>query len=778
MKKAHGTGRFAANMKGCCCLLALAGLATNAQAQFVDDCLVAPNVDVGLFAFNLTLASNGSSPFTAPCAGQDGSLYDQWVRFVPTSTGPFTISTLGLSTGDTVLSVHDVTFNDPEFDCGFAGFQVNQCNDNADGTLQSNLILNAIGGLTYLVRVAGVNQTQPVGHVLIEPFIPLAGDACADPLIALDGVNTYDVTQAVINSFVGTCTGFRDVFYRYTPAVTGALTVSACGQATEANLSLIDGCGFTDTVLGCSEFGECFVGASVQAGVPVIIRIANEQATGPEQFTVSLDPNGIPANDTCQTAQVVALGDTAFDNTYATTQAVLACDGGFFPFISGLDVFFEFTPSISGTYDISTENSLGLSDTQLAISISCEEAPFACNDDARGFLSFIRTPLVGGETYSIVVTGNGLPNAGTPVDRGAGILSLRLSVPPSNDECANATTLLAGTWPYDIYDATTGSEAPPCLPQFIAFNNDVWFRYVPTANGLVEALLLSGGSAGSVSVIDSCANGVTLASSGIVADPQTGTYTPRVVVNGQAGSPLIFRIGYTTSLNDPLPAQGQGEISIGPVATPIPANDTCANAATISFGQTFVDVTNADKDCSSATPQSDACTPATNADIFYRFTPNQTGPVWITIDDGETYPAFAGLLVSVYEACYADPITCSFPLGDAPRDFVQFQGDEEVSYIIRVGGLLSFSFPVVVSGSITIQDTPVCDSIDFNNDGGFFDPTDVEAFLSVFSEGPCIPEFGFCNDIDFNNDGSVFDPCDVDSFLLSFSEGPCTPCGL
>jgi hypothetical protein len=71
-----------------------------------------------------------------------------------------------------------------------------------------------------------------------------------------------------------------------------------------------------------------------------------------------------------------------------------------------------------------------------------------------------------------------------------------------------------------------------------------------------------------------------------------------------------------------------------------------------------------------------------------------------------------------------------------------------------------------------------CDSIDFNNDGSLFDPMDVDAFLSRFSEGPCIPASATCNDIDFNNDGSQFDPCDIDSFLLRFSEGPCTQCGL
>ncbi len=66
-----------------------------------------------------------------------------------------------------------------------------------------------------------------------------------------------------------------------------------------------------------------------------------------------------------------------------------------------------------------------------------------------------------------------------------------------------------------------------------------------------------------------------------------------------------------------------------------------------------------------------------------------------------------------------------------------------------------------------------CDDIDFNNDGSAFDPQDVDAFLSVFSEGPCVPAAAICNDIDFNNDGSLFDPGDTEAFLRVYSEGPC-----
>ncbi|GEM_PF-319238 len=72
---------------------------------------------------------------------------------------------------------------------------------------------------------------------------------------------------------------------------------------------------------------------------------------------------------------------------------------------------------------------------------------------------------------------------------------------------------------------------------------------------------------------------------------------------------------------------------------------------------------------------------------------------------------------------------------------------------------------------------PTCNDIDINNDNSFFDPQDIEALLSIFSEGPCVPTMSTCDGIDFNNDGSLFDPCDISSFLLAFAEGPCTSCG-
>jgi hypothetical protein len=133
----------------------------------------------------------------------------------------------------------------------------------------------------------------------------------------------------------------------------------------------------------------------------------------------------------------------------------------------------------------------------------------------------------------------------------------------------------------------------------------------------------------------------------------------------------------------------------------------------------------------------------------------------------------------------AAPLSSAFLYNDAAgwRPLPGFkQGATGLSDLAFIGNSLFLGGLSEVFGQSGIANThlqrlqfpcPICDSIDFNNDGSLFDPTDVDAFLSVFSEGPCIPASATCNDIDFNNDGNAFDPADIASFLSVYSEGPC-----
>lgn len=73
---------------------------------------------------------------------------------------------------------------------------------------------------------------------------------------------------------------------------------------------------------------------------------------------------------------------------------------------------------------------------------------------------------------------------------------------------------------------------------------------------------------------------------------------------------------------------------------------------------------------------------------------------------------------------------------------------------------------------LTVDNTPPCDSVDFNNDGLFPDTADIEDFLTVFAGGTCSNDPN-CHDVDFNNDGLFPDTRDIEALLSVFSGGPC-----
>jgi hypothetical protein len=156
-----------------------------------------------------------------------------------------------------------------------------------------------------------------------------------------------------------------------------------------------------------------------------------------------------------------------------------------------------------------------------------------------------------------------------------------------------------------------------------------------------------------------------------------------------------------------------------------------------------------------------------SADLTSQWEISEAPGVWTALFDGENVMA-DGRTLNVFGS------TGQF-LGITPSRIGSQSGYMlRCQFISPCGGTTSDEVDYIVERPACPE---VCDSIDVNNDFSLFDPTDIDAFLSVFSEGPCIPAENLCNDVDFNNDGSLFDPCDIDSFLLVFSEGPCTICG-
>jgi hypothetical protein len=80
-----------------------------------------------------------------------------------------------------------------------------------------------------------------------------------------------------------------------------------------------------------------------------------------------------------------------------------------------------------------------------------------------------------------------------------------------------------------------------------------------------------------------------------------------------------------------------------------------------------------------------------------------------------------------------------------------------------------FSNVIPITVNACTPPTPVCDSIDFNNDTSFPSEQDLLDYLRVLMGGTC----STCNDIDFNNDGLFPDDRDLVSFLRVLAGGSC-----
>jgi hypothetical protein len=103
-------------------------------------------------------------------------------------------------------------------------------------------------------------------------------------------------------------------------------------------------------------------------------------------------------------------------------------------------------------------------------------------------------------------------------------------------------------------------------------------------------------------------------------------------------------------------------------------------------------------------------------------------------------------------------------------------GEDGFSTIINSAGVIAFTATFAGGGGQAVFRTgptsPVCDSLDFNNDGLYPDTLDLVDFVTVFGGGECSNE-PHCTDIDFNNDGLYPDNEDILSFFRVFGGGGC-----
>ena len=143
-----------------------------------------------------------------------------------------------------------------------------------------------------------------------------------------------------------------------------------------------------------------------------------ETATNNLLLQLSVTKPAVPANDTCAGAEVIAgvpFLSTVADTTLATTSSLNpSCAPTDIDRLPSRDVWYRFTPTVSGTYIFSTktgETATTVDDTLVAIftAPSCggpyTELSGSCNDNGVGRAVFARA-LTAGTLYFIVVWDN------------------------------------------------------------------------------------------------------------------------------------------------------------------------------------------------------------------------------------------------------------------------------------------------------------------------------------------------------------------------------------
>jgi hypothetical protein len=349
---------------------------------------------------------------------QENALHDVWYAYTASATGFVRFNTCG-STFDTVLAVHagcpatranEFACNDDAglSGCGQAGFIV-----------QSDLTMSVDAGTTYRVRVAGYAAAQGPYQLAITPVRPV-NDACANALPIAPGDLASGVTGFAGTDGAASC-GYSeyapDVWYTFTPAMSGVARLETCGSGYDTVLSVHTGCpGTLDNQVGCNDdagpFSACagmnasVVNASVVAGQRYVVRVSGyEGHTGAFGLHYTLDP---VVNETCENAIQVGTGVYASTTVGATTDGPSEPGCGFCCGDTQInqDVWFRMVSPCTTRLVIDTIGSAF--DTKLAVYTGCplaNNSALACSDDAVGEASRVTINAAAGTLYTIRVGG-------------------------------------------------------------------------------------------------------------------------------------------------------------------------------------------------------------------------------------------------------------------------------------------------------------------------------------------------------------------------------------
>lgn len=586
------------------CALSAAGVflcGAGALAQPTNDDCAAGSLPVipgtpGSFSGDAT----GATRDGAACAGAGGE--DVWYTFTPNASANWTFSMCITSPDwDSVLSIHPACPTGPTDNNSIA------CNDDFCGGFSNSQFTTALtAGTMYFVRVAGF----AIGDV--APF---------------------------------------------TIVITNDIAPVACCTAGSCTITQGFNCVAPSTING-----------AVCSPNPCPIPPPNDEC-GPSNPALTVDT---PVSGT------TLLSTTSFTITPDVVCGPAAGAGG------GSDIFFRFTPNATGPYSFSLCGSTY--DTVLSVHGACpadSNNVIACNDDSTATIpcdgaafslqSFIPAiVLSAGQTYAVRVAGfnavagsftltvtSGGPTLGACCAEDGGCTGVvQTSCPsgmwtdgavctpnpcpqppaPSNDECANAITIVVGA------PAIAGSaygSTQSTIATCTGSTRDVWYTFTAASSGPRRATVVPNFANGfSVAVLEGGCFGTQVACAPAPGDGVTSQVTFSVTAGTQyairvAGFPPILMAdgGFDIAVSIPvLPGNDECTGTLPALSVGVPVNSDNIDATT-----TFV-----------PTPTSCGAFALSGGgkDLFYSFTPTTSSAFRI-----DTCNSAFDTVLAVFTAC-------------------------------------------------------------------------------------------------------------------------------
>lgn len=387
-----------------------------------------------------------------------------------------------------------------------------------------------------------------------------------------------------------------------------------------------------------------------------------------------------PSNDVCSSATLltVAADTTCTPSTHsfadATEESSANTCGAVAASPNAFDTWFKFVANgatqIIDLHPLATGGGFGTGvGAVVELYASCGGSQIACGNPTVftfGGQTFVQTSntRVTGSGLSVGVTyfvrvypyGDTLPAAGRDQFE---ICVRNAPAPPSNDVCANASTLTVGTSCIPTA-GTVGGASQENAPgtcgadpaSATAF--DVWYKF--TANQSNEIITVAPAAAGQgnpapvIEVYDACA-GTQIACAnprifpGFGAIPGTTTLNSNVFVASNTYWVRVYHYGATA------PNNGNFNICVYD-APPAPANDTCSAAVQLTVKDTCEPVTGTVASANQEMAPS-ACDPdvasATANDVWYKFTATKDEHfIDVAATGGQTGVA---AVIELYDVC-------------------------------------------------------------------------------------------------------------------------------